>query len=132
MLERSPILPQSTYFGKVPNPDVDPYIRRKIPQLNDVLLTDKNEPEVIKNLKRMPIQVMDEENLPKILSSETKKLNLENHYWISNNFFSKLGALAPNLTQLSLRRMPHVSNICFADIFGHLTQLVTADFSDCS
>jgi hypothetical protein len=97
-----------------------------------VQLSENTEPEEIKNLKRMPVQVMDEANLPRILSDETEKLNLENHYWISNGFFAKLGHLAPNLTQLSLRRMPHVSNISFAEIFGYLTKLVTADFSGCS
>ena len=74
---------------------------------------------------------MDEENLPKILSVETTKLNLENHYWISNNFMGKIGHLAPNLTKLSLRRMPHISNISFAEIFGQLSHLVSVDFSDC-
>jgi hypothetical protein len=95
-------------------------------------LSENTDPEEIKNLKRMSIQVMDEENLPRILTDETEKLNLENHYWITNSFFGKLGRLAPNLTQLSLRRMPHVSNISFADIFTYLTKLVTADFSGCS
>ena len=132
MKEVSPILPQSAFFGKTPNANSDPFARRRIPQINDVNLTDNKEPEEVKNLKRMPVQVMDEENLPRILSEETEKLNLENHYWISNNFIGKLGQLAPNLTQLSLRRMPHISNISFADIFNYLTNLVTADFSGCS
>ena len=65
-----------------------------------------NEPEEIKNLKRMPIQVFTEENLVKVLTDETEKVNLENHYWLSNNTLSKIGALAPNLITLSVRRMP--------------------------
>ena len=131
MKQVSPILPQSSFFGKASNEDSN-FARRKIPQINDVQLAENTEPEEIKNLKRMPITVMDEDNLPRLLSDETEKLNLENHYWISNGFFAKLGHLAPNLTQLSLRRMPHVSNISFAEIFGYLTKLVTADFSGCS
>lgn len=54
----------------------------------------------------MPIQVFTEENLVKVLTDETEKVNLENHYWLSNNTLSKIGALAPNLTTLSVRRMP--------------------------
>lgn len=39
------------------------------------------------------------------LTAETTSLNLENHYWISNNFISKMSHLAPNLQSLSLSRM---------------------------
>jgi len=80
----------------------------------------------------MPIQVFTEENLVKVLTDETEKVNLENHYWLSNNTLSKIGALAPNLTTLSVRRMPQISNIAFSEIFCQLTKLVTADFSDCT
>jgi len=41
--------------------------------------------------------VLTEENLKQYLNEQTGKVNLENHYWISNNFISKLGRMAPNL-----------------------------------
>ena len=69
--EVSPVLPQSTFFGKTPDPNTDPFARRKVAHINDVDLVKNNEPEEIKNLKRMPVQVMDEETLPRILSAET-------------------------------------------------------------
>jgi len=39
--------------------------------------------------------------------------------------------MAPNLQELSLRRMPQVSNQVFAEIFEHLTGLTSVDFCDC-
>jgi hypothetical protein len=54
--------------------------------------------------------VLTEENLKEYISGETAKINLENHYWISNSFISKLGRMAPNLLELSLRRMPQITN----------------------
>lgn len=101
----SPVYPQSNYFGKEPKPDDDPYLRRRVKQLNDVDLIENKEPEEIMNIKRLPSKVLTEENLVRILSEETQRLNLENHYWLSNNFLAKLGTMAPKLTELSLRRM---------------------------
>jgi hypothetical protein len=80
-------------------------MQRKVKQLNDVELIEDKEPEEIVNLKRLPSRILTEENLVRILSVETEKLNLENHYWLSSKFLAKLGMIAPNLTDLSLRRM---------------------------
>jgi len=93
-------------------------------------LEDK-EPEDLMNIKRLPSKILTEENLVRILSEETQKLNLENHYWLSSNLLGKLGTMAPNLTELSLRRMQNISNIAFADIFKSLGNLTTVDLSDC-
>lgn len=60
---------------------------------------------------------MTEENLVAVLSHETEKLNLENHYWLSIKFISKIGMMAPNLQELSLRRMSNITNLAFADMF---------------
>jgi len=120
----SPIKPQSTYFGQKPDPEQeDPFMRRRVKQLNDVDLIEDKEPEEFLNLKRLPSKVLTEENLVRILSHETQDLCLENHYWLSTKFIGKLGMMAPNLTSLSLRRMPSISNITFADVFRELTKL---------
>ena len=49
--------------------------------------------------------ILTEENLRAILNDETERLNLENHYWIKNTFIEKIGRMATNLQELSLRRM---------------------------
>lgn len=68
----------------------------------------------------------------RILTDKTEKLNLESHYWLSSQFLSKLGTIAPNLTELSLRRMDNISNVAFADMFKTMKSLVTIDLSNCS
>ena len=82
------------------------------------------------NIKRQPSKVLTEENLAAILSDETEKLNLENHYWLSCKFLSKISTMSPNLTTLSLRRMSNIDNLAFADIFKHLSQLCFVDLSE--
>lgn len=129
---KSPILPQSNYFGSKPKEDEDPFLKRKVKQLNDVDLIEDKEPEEITNLKRLPSKILTEENLVRILSTETEKLNLENHYWLGAKFLAKLGMIAPNLLELSLRRMSNITNMAFAEIFKPMKSLVTADFSDCT
>lgn len=88
-------MPQTQYVGK--KPDSDQYIRRVVKQLNDIEFSDSDEPEEIHNLRRQPRTVLTEENLKEYLNDETGKVNLENHYWISNSFISKLGRMAPRL-----------------------------------
>jgi len=53
----------------------------------------------------MNTQVLDEENLKRILDKETIRLNLENHYWLKNSFISNMGRMAPNLLEFGLIRM---------------------------
>ena len=106
-------------------------MRREVKQLNDIEFSDSDEPEEIHNLRRQPNTVLTEENLKEYLTNETVKVNLENHYWISNSFISKLGRMSPNLQELSLRRMPQITNQVFAEVFDHLTSLRTVDFCDC-
>ena len=65
---RSPILPQSNYFGTKPNEDEDPFMKRKVKQLDDVDLIEDKEPEEICNLKRFSSKILTEENLVRILS----------------------------------------------------------------
>ena len=69
-----------------------------------------------KNLTQIHLDISEKE----YLTPETVKLNLENHYWISNSFISKLSKMAPNLQQLSLRRMPQITNQFFAEAFKEL------------
>jgi len=82
-----------------------------------VFSEDENEPEAIKDLMRQQKTILTEENLKKYLTEETKTLNLEHHYWISNSVISKLSLLVPNLQELSLRRMPQITNMIFANLF---------------
>lgn len=105
-------------------------MRRKVKQLNDIDLLEDKEPEEVANISRLPSRVLTEENLVSILSDETEKLNLENHYWLSCKFLSKIGTMAPNLTHLSFRRMGTIDNLAFADIFKHLTRLEVVDLSE--
>jgi len=110
--ERGSLYPQSTFFG---SPDgEDRFDNRKIKELNDISFEEDEDWEEIKNLKRMPRTILNEENLRECLSVESLRLNLENHYWIKNNMIDKVGRMAPNLQVLSLRRMKFVTNPVFA------------------
>ena len=53
----------------------------------------------------MPGTILTEETLKKILGPETTKLNLENHYWLKDNFCNKISRLSANLVELKMRRM---------------------------
>ena len=129
------ILPQSNYFGQTPDPSKDPYDRRKVKQLNDISFEELDESEEefedVKNMKRLPKTVLTEENLKNYLGVETEKLNLEHHYWLKDTFLDKLGRMAPNLRELSLRRLK-VSNRAFTEIMLPLKRLERIDISDCS
>lgn len=65
------------------------------------------------------------------LDSNVTKLDLESHYWLKNNFLQHVGRMAPNLRELSLRRMKFIDNPVFAEIFKFLTQLRKIDLMDC-
>jgi hypothetical protein len=86
--------------------------------------------EEIKNLKRLPKTIVTEEALRNYLGTETERLNLEHHYWIKDTFMDKIGRMAPNLKELSLRRMK-VSNRAFTCIVSELKELRKIDISDC-
>ena len=110
--ERGSLYPQSTFFG-CPDGE-DRFNNRKVKELNDISFEEDEDWEEIKNLKRMPRTILNEENLRECLSAETLRLNLENHFWIKNNMIDKVGRMAPNLQVLSLRRMKFVTNPVFA------------------
>lgn len=74
--------------------------------------------------------VLTEENLKKILTAETTKLNIEHHYWLKDNFLCKLGRLAPNLKTLTLKRLP-ISNKSFTDIMKFCKCIENLDISEC-
>ena len=63
--------------------------------------------------------MLTEDNLKKYLSGETLKLNLEHHYWLNDSFLGKLGRMAPNLQELSLRRLK-ITDDAFCELFSHL------------
>jgi len=59
--------------------------------------------------------VLTEENLRLYLSKETDKLDLEHAYWLKDVFLDKIGRMAPNLKELSLRRLK-ITNRAFTEI----------------
>lgn len=115
---KSAILPLAQYAGHSPGKDDDRFDRRIVPQLSDISFEADSEDdfEDVKNIQRQPMTVLTEENLKKILSKETTKLNLEHAYWLKDNFMNKLGRLAPNLQTLSLRRVA-ISDEAFQSLF---------------
>lgn len=74
--------------------------------------------------------VLTEDNLRKILTKETVKLNIEHHYWLKDNFLCKLGRLAPNLKILTVKRLP-ISNNSFTEIMKYCTNIEELDISEC-
>ena len=127
------VLPQKTYFGKELEEGKDRFDRRVVPTLEDLEYSEESDdPEELINLKRFQNTIMTEENMKKILSDETEKLDLEACYWISLSFASNIGKFAPNLLELSFRRITHFTNPTFAEIFQHLKKLQVVDLSDCS
>lgn len=129
--ERGSIYPQSAFFGADPDKNNDPFCRRKVLALNDIEFSEDEDWEEVRNLKRMPMTILNEENLKEYLSPETLRLNLENHYWLKNNIIDKIGRMAPNMQVLSLRRMKFITNPIFAQIFKYMHSLKRIDMTDC-
>ena len=98
-------------------------MQREVKMLNDISFEEDDDWEEVKNLKRMPRTILNEENLREYLDGETLRLNLENHYWIKNNMLDKIGRMAPNIQVLSLRRMKFISNPVFAEIFKYMKMI---------
>ena len=109
----------------------DQYCQRKVLALNDIEFESDEDWEEVRNLKRMPRTILNEENLKQYLTEETLRLNLENHYWLKNNMIDKIGRMAPNMQVLSLRRMKFITNPVFAQIFKYMRQLQRVDLTDC-
>ena len=128
--DHSQLLPMSNFFGQPPNPEKDPYDRRKVKQLNDISFESDEDFEDVKNLKRLNQTVLTEETLRKYLGNETERVTLEHHYWINDHFLDKIGRMAPNLKELSLRRMK-ITNRAFTGIVQELSGLIKIDVSSC-
>ena len=127
-----PILPQTNIVGKKEQPGNDRFNRRVVKQLNDISFEeDSDDYEEIRNLKRQPRTILNEDHLREYLDKTTLKLDLENHYWLKGSFIGKLGNMAPNLRVLSLRRLKFIDNMTFAEVFKHLTKLIRIDLMDC-
>ena len=122
--------PLSSYQGKKPVPGKDPYDRRKVKQLDDISFESDGEPEEIKNLRRLPDTILTEESLKDTLSKSLRSLNLNNHFWIKNNFIDKIGRMAPNLVELSIRGL-NVDTQTFSELVNHLGLLKIIDISNC-
>jgi hypothetical protein len=102
---KGPVLPQAVIFEKHPE-GADKFDRREVKQANDISFEeDSDDYEEIKNLKRQPRTILNEEHLREYLDKQTVKLDLESHYWLKNPFLQYIGRMAENLRVLSLRRM---------------------------
>jgi F-box/leucine-rich repeat protein 2/20 len=84
----------------------------------------------VKSLKRLPQTILTEENLRTYLSKETAKLGLEHAYWLKDVFLDKIGRMAPNLQERSLRRLK-IRNRAFSEIMGHMKRLEVVDVAEC-
>ena len=125
------LYPQSAFFGKNPDLQEDRFVQREVKMLNDISFEEDDDWEEVKNLKRMPRTILNEENLREYLDGETLRLNLENHYWIKNNMIEKIGRMAPNIQVLSLRRMKFITNPVFAQVFKYMKSIQRIDLTDC-
>lgn len=121
--DRGSIYPQSAFFGPDPNKLEDRFCQRKVMALNDIEFDSDEDWEEVRNLKRMPRTILNQENLRQYLTEDTLRLNLENHYWLNNNMIDKIGRMAPNMQVLSLRRMKFITNPVFAQIFKFMHSL---------
>ena len=126
----SPMKPMAAYCGPQPNPAKDPFDRRKVKQLDDISFESDDEIEEFKNYRRLPETVLTEENLKVSLTPSLKALNINNHYWLKNNFINKIGRMAPNLVELSLRGLK-VTTDAFCDLVKHMGLLKIIDISNC-
>lgn len=126
----SPLKPMAAYCGKKPDPAKDPYDRRKVKQLDDIPFESDDEPEEIRNFRRLPETILTEENLKQLLSKDLKALNLNEHFWLKNNFIDKIGRMAPNLVELSIRGLKVTSEV-FIDLVKHMGLLKILDISNC-
>jgi len=123
----STIAPQDQFLGQGYE---DEWNRRHVKQLNDIPFEEDDETEELKNLKRMPGTIVTEEKLKDIVTAETDRLLLDNHYWITDEFIGKLGRMAPNLKHLSFKGI-NVSNDCFMDCVTRMKFLQIVDVSNC-
>lgn len=125
----SPLKPMAAYLGKKPQPNKDPYDRRKVKQLDDISFESDDEPEEIKNFRRLPANVLTEENLKECLSKDLRSLNLNSHFWLNNNFIDKIGRMAPNLVELTIRNLK-VTPETFMDLIKPLGLMKIIDISN--
>lgn len=120
----------AAYCGPKPDPKKDPYNRRKVKQLDDISFESDDEPEEIKNFRRLPETVLTEENLKVSLTKDLRALNINDHFWLKNNFIDKIGRMAPNLVELSIRGLKVTTEV-FEELVKHMGLLKILDISNC-
>ena len=130
----APIEPQKLYLGA--KEDTKNYNCRAVRQLNDleILSDDEVKPKRgAQTTKHATLKQRDwatvhsQTNLIKYLTTETKKLTLTQNMNLSADCISKLSLLAPNLEQLSIKRLTKTLNRTFADAFEHWNSLKYID-----
>ena len=101
------IFPKRIFCGDKPTKDFS----RPMKKIGDISFEDEPyEPENIKALKRWTSDNLTNESLKEFLNENVKILNIENHYWLSQDLVSKLGRLAENLIELNLRNLDIINS----------------------
>lgn len=82
-------------------PDKDNNFTKKLKKIGDISFEeDDDDPEMIKNLKRLSPDNITEEWLKDNLNDSVEVLRLDNCYWLSKDLVSKLGRIDNNLKVL--------------------------------
>lgn len=96
------IFPKRIFLGEKPSTEFSKPMKR----IGDISFEEEvYEPENVTHLKRWTPDNITNESIKDFLSSEVKILNIENHYWLSQDVISKIGRLAINLVDLNLRNL---------------------------
>lgn len=98
--------------------------------MDDISFESDSEIEEHKDYKRLPETVLNEENLKTSLTPALKSLNLNSHFWLKSNFINKIGRMAPNLVELSIRTLK-INSETFIDMVKHMGLLKIIDISNC-
>jgi len=120
--EQANLFPPNSYFGPKPDPEkAKRFDRRVVKDKHDseVSSDEEDDFEDVACLKRQRRTILTQENLTKYLSHETLRLNLEHHYWLKNTYLAKMSKLAPNLTDLTLKRL-NIDNDSFSELVKRL------------
>jgi len=85
---------KSNFLG----PNRDNNFTKKLKKIGDISFEESDEePEMIKNLKRLSPDNITEEWLKDNLNDNVETLRLDNCYWLSKDLVSKLGRIDNNL-----------------------------------
>lgn len=119
--------PKSCILG----PEEDKQFVKKCKNIGDISFDEASkESENIKNLSRLPPEYIKEEWLKLNLNSKVEMLRIDNCYWLSQDFLSKIGRLDQNLKELSLRNL-EINNMIITNVVRWAKELEVLDISNC-